>query len=222
MSDRPVLNRILDLDEQRVLGTLIEKALVTPEQYPLSLNATRIGCNQKTARDPVVEFDDRTTYGALGRLRAMDIVRELSPADSRVARYEHRLGMKLDVRNSAVVLLGVLLLRGPQTSGELRLHSHRMHEFASVEAVEDVLERLIARDPPLIIKLPRAPGQREERYAHLLGERDIASWNAAPNSGHSYTAAAAAPVWVEELAGLRAEVAALRERVAALESAREA
>lgn len=219
MSDRPALSRILDLEEQRVLGTLIEKSLVTPEQYPLSLNATRIGCNQKTARDPVVEFDDRTTYSALGRLRAMDLVRELSPADSRVARYEHRLGMKLDLRNPAVVLLGVLLLRGPQTAGELRQHSHRMHEFHSVEAVDDVLERLISRDPPLVIRLPRAPGQREERYAHLLGEREIASWHSAPISGQTFSAAAATPVWVEELAALRLQITELQQRVSALEAA---
>jgi uncharacterized protein YceH (UPF0502 family) len=204
MSERPALSRVLDLEEQRVLGTLIEKSLVTPEQYPLSVNATRIGCNQKTARDPVVEFDDRTTYSALGRLRAMDLVRELSPAESRVARYEHRLGMKLDLRNPAVVLLGVLLLRGPQTSGELRQHSHRMHEFHSVEAVDDVLERLINRDPPLVIRLPRAP------------------WHSAPISGQTFTAAAAAPVWVEEVAALRAQITQLQQRVAALEEARAA
>lgn len=216
-AERPSLSRPLDKEEQRVLGTLIEKALVTPDQYPLSLNAARVGCNQKTARDPVVDYDDRTTYAALGRLRSLDLVRELSPADSRVARYEHRLGLRLDLRQPAVVVLGLLLLRGTQTSGELRQHAHRMHEFADVDVVDDVLERLLQRLPALVVRLPRGPGQREDRYAHLLGELDPAALPAAPQGGHSYTAAAVAPVWVEELAKLRAEIAALRDRVQALE-----
>lgn len=225
MSDRPALPRPLDDVELRVLGTLIEKSLTTPDQYPLTLNSTRVGCNQKTARDPVTEFDDRSVYAALGQLRAMDVLRELSPADSRVAKYEHRLGLKLDLRNSAVAVLALLMLRGPQTPGELRQHAHRLHEFADTQAVEDVLEKLAQREPALVVRLGRAPGQREDRYAHLLGQRDAASWRALAGPAIQ-TGSFAAPstpavsglVAAQTLAELRAQVEALAERVAALEA----
>lgn len=224
MSARPALSRPLDLEELRVLGTLIEKSTTTPDQYPLSVNATRVGCNQKTARDPVVDFDERTTYAALGRLRALDLVRERSPADSRVARYEHQLGLKLDIRNGAVAVLGVLMLRGPQTAGELRQHSHRMHEFDSIEAVEDLLDRLQQRDPALVVKLPRGPGQREDRWLHLLGTAVAADYAVAPMTGTTFGVPVhAAPVPVsapglDVIARLEQALAELQTRVAQLEA----
>lgn len=231
MSDRPALPRPLDDVELRVLGTLIEKSLTTPDQYPLTVNSTRVGCNQKTARDPVTEFDERTVYAALGQLRQMEFVRELSPADSRVAKYEHRLGLKLDLRNSAVAVLGLLALRGPQTPGELRQHGHRMHEFADTDAVLEVLDKLCQRQPALAVNLGRAAGQREDRYAHLLGQKDAATWRGllggvlAPTPLSGGFAAPSQPVVsglvaANTLAELRAEVEALKARVEALEAAR--
>jgi len=201
------LPRPLDPIEQRVLGTLIEKSLTTPDQYPLSLNATRVGANQKTARDPVTEHDDRAIYGALGRLRELKFIIELSPADSRIAKYEQRLGSALDVRANAVALLGVMLLRGPQTAAELKANSQRMCSFDSLEALDDLLERLTTR--ALLIKLARAPGQREERFIHALGEVDL--------TRHPVRAAAAQN---DGLAELRAEIDALKARLSALEQAR--
>lgn len=201
------LPRPLDPIEQRVLGTLIEKSLTTPDQYPLSLNATRVGANQKTARDPVTEHDDRAIYGALGRLRELKFIIELSPADSRIAKYEQRLGSALDVRANAVALLGVMLLRGPQTAAELKANTQRMCSFDSLEALDDLLERLTTR--ALLIKLARAPGQREERFIHALGEVDL--------TRHPVRAAAAQN---DGLAELRAEIDALKARLSALEQAR--
>jgi len=201
------LPRPLDPIEQRVLGTLIEKSLTTPDQYPLSLNATRVGANQKTARDPVTEHDDRAIYGALGRLRELKFIIELSPADSRIAKYEQRLGSALDVRANAVALLGVMLLRGPQTAAELKANSQRMCSLDSLEALDDLLERLTTR--ALLIKLARAPGQREERFIHALGEVDL--------TRHPVRAAAAQN---DGLAELRAEIDALKARLSALEQAR--
>jgi len=201
------LPRPLDPIEQRVLGTLIEKSLTTPDQYPLSLNATRVGANQKTARDPVTEHDDRAIYGALGRLRELKFIIELSPADSRIAKYEQRLGSALDVRANAVALLGVMLLRGPQTAAELKANTQRMCSFDSLEALDDLLERLTTR--ALLIKLARAPGQREERFIHALGEVDL--------TRHPVRATAAQN---DGLAELRAEIDALKARVSALEQAR--
>jgi uncharacterized protein len=196
--------RPLDAVEQRVLGTLIEKSLTTPDQYPLSLNATRVGSNQKTARVPVSDFDDRAIYGALGRLRELKLVTELSPADSRIAKYEHRLGSALDVRASGVALLGVLLLRGPQTAAELKINSFRLHAFDSTEALVEVLERLAGRG--LVEELLRAPGQRETRFVHRLGPVVISD-------------AVASDALPGDIDTLRAALDALSARVAALEAA---
>ncbi len=201
-----LIARPLDAIEQRVLGTLIEKSLTTPDQYPLSLNATRVGANQKTARDPSTDYDDRAIYSALGRLREIKYLIELSPADSRIAKYEHRLGSAIDVRASGIALLGVLLLRGPQTAAELKANTFRMHPFDSVDAVEEVLGRLETRS--LAIKLSRAAGQREERYIHGLGEVDL--------TRHS-TRASSTPSSNDAITELRAEIDALKARVEALE-----
>lgn len=208
MTDIPS-HRPLDPIEQRVLGTLIEKSLTTPEQYPLSLNAARVGANQKTARDPVSDHDDRAIYGALGRLRELKFITELSPADSRIAKYEHRLGSALDVRASGVALLGVLLLRGPQTAAELKANTFRMHPFDSVEALEEVLTRLQGRN--LVIQLARAPGQREERFVHALGEVDLSRHSVRPSPSGSSNSSN------DVLNELRAEIEALKTRVSALE-----
>jgi uncharacterized protein len=167
--EKPKLVRALNAAELRVLGTLIEKSLTTPDQYPLSLNATRVGCNQKTSREPISEYDERTVGIALKDLIDLRLVKEVFPPDRGAVKYEHCLGTALDLRAPAVALLAVLMLRGPQTPGELRQNAHRLHAFADVEALIDVLDRLAARNPALLQNLGRSPGQREDRYLQLLG-----------------------------------------------------
>lgn len=226
MSDKPALPRVLYPAELRALGTLVEKSLTTPDQYPLSLNAVRVGCNQKSARDPVTEYDERAVQTALSGLSQLGLARDFIPSDSRVVRYEHKLGLKLDLRNPQVALLAVLMLRGAQTPGELRQNAGRLHNFDSVEQVIDTLERLASRTPqPLVLKIGRGPGQREDRYLHLLGDRDVAL--AAAAEAQAMAAAAPAPresrtadatMRDQELDDLRATVAALSIRVSALEA----
>lgn len=209
----PTLPRPLSASELRVLGTLVEKSLTTPEQYPLSLNATRVGCNQKTAREPVVNFDERATGMALRELIDLKLVKEVFPPDRGAVKYEHRLGMALDLRAPAVAALAMLFLRGAQTAAEIRQNCHRLHVFDTIGHLEDVLERLADRE--LVLKLERAPGQREERFVHLLGERDAALKQAAASEGRASTSQTERTSALDEL---RQEIAELRERVQQLEA----
>jgi uncharacterized protein len=162
--------RPLSLLEARVLGVLVEKSLTVPDSYPLSLNALTLGCNQKTARDPVISASDAEVQGAADALKALSLAFESS--GSRVSRYEHNLGRALALPSQSVALLATLLLRGPQTASELRAGAERLHRFADVSAVEGFLEELAGRAEdkggPLVVRLPRAPGAREPRWAHLL------------------------------------------------------
>ena len=165
---------MLDAVEVRVLGSLAEKQLTTPEYYPLTLNALRTACNQKSNRDPVVDLDDRTLVRALESLRGKQFARQVSGGDQRVPRYYHLLPERLDLEVPALAALCVLMLRGPQTSGEVRGRSGRLHPFADPAAVEAVLTGLMDRDPPLVVLLPRQPGRKERRFAHLLsGAPDV-------------------------------------------------
>ena len=165
---------MLDAVEVRVLGSLAEKQLTTPEYYPLTLNALRTACNQKSNRDPVVDLDDRTLVRALESLRGKQFARQVSGGDQRVPRYYHLLPERLDLEVPALAALCVLMLRGPQTSGEIRGRSGRLHSFADPAAVEAVLTGLMDRDPPLAVLLPRQPGRKERRFAHLLsGAPDV-------------------------------------------------
>ena len=159
---------MLDAVEVRALGSLAEKQLTTPEYYPLTLNALRTACNQKSNRDPVVDLDDRTLVRALESLRGKQFARQVSGGDQRVPRYYHLLPERLDLEVPALAALCVLMLRGPQTSGEIRGRSGRLHPFADPAAVEAVLTGLMDRDPPLVVLLPRQPGRKERRFAHLL------------------------------------------------------
>ncbi len=157
----------LSTPEVRVLGCLLEKQRTTPDQYPLSLNALRLACNQSTNRDPVVEYDDSTIRDALHRLERRRLVRLASGAGSRAAKYRHLLAegaLPLDPAEHAVMT--VLMLRGPQTPGELKQRGERLHPFVELHAVHDTLTRLIERE--LVRRLERRPGQKEERYEHLL------------------------------------------------------
>jgi uncharacterized protein len=187
--------------EARVLGVLVEKQATVPDTYPLSLNALVAGCNQKTARVPVIEATESEVLTVLDDLKSLSLVFDVSGA--RVLRYEHNVGRVLAVPGQAVALLAVLMLRGPQTAAELRLNCERLHRFADISSVEGFLEELAGKDPPRVVKLARAPGAREPRWAHLLcGEvADTAATSAA--SGDSTPGA---QVSAGELAALKSEV----------------
>ena len=156
----------LDPVQIRVLGCLIEKQRTTPEQYPLSMNALRLACNQATNRDPVVDYDEQTVRAALHALSRQELVRLASGPGSRAVKYRHLLAEKLELSGAELSLLAVLMLRGAQTLGELKQRSERMHRFGSLAEVSETLEALVGRE--LVRRLPRRAGAREERYEHAL------------------------------------------------------
>ena len=203
--------RPLSLLETRVLGVLVEKAHTVPDSYPLSLNSLTLGCNQKTARDPVLNATESEVQSALDALKVLSLVFESS--GSRVARWEHNMGRAMGLPSQSVALLAVLALRGPQTSAELRANCDRLHRFADISSVEAFLDELagrsVERGGPLVLKLPRAPGAREARWAQLLGGPiDLSALPAAPDNDDF--------VATSELAALKADQAALRAEVDAL------
>ncbi len=193
--------------EARVLGVLVEKQATVPDSYPLSLNALQAGCNQKTARAPVMDASEAELLQALEGLRELSLVYEVG--GSRVTRFAHNAPRALALPTQAVALQAVLLLRGPQTAAELRQHCERLHSFADISSVEGFLEEMAAKDPPRVRLLPRAPGAREPRWVSLLAAAPEAE--AAP----AY-AAPAGPVAPSRLDALEARVAALEAQLAAL------
>ena len=208
--------RSLSRLEARALGVLIEKALTVPDSYPLSLNSLTLGCNQKTARDPVLNAAEGEVQIALDGLKSLDLAYESS--GSRVTRYAHNCGRVLGVPSQSVALLTVLMLRGPQTVSELRANSERLHRFADLSAVEGFLDELAARPSEkggaLVMKLPRVPGSREARWAHLLcGMPDPASLVSATRETDAMPSLTDLESIRTEQAALRSEVAELRETV---------
>jgi uncharacterized protein len=203
-----MLKRDLTPLEARVLAVLVEKEHTVPDSYPLSANALTSGCNQKTARDPVMDVSEAEVLATVEELKALHLVNTVS--GSRVVRYQHNFARGIGVPGAAMALLTQLMLRGPQTAAELRQNTERLHRFADVSSVEGFLEELAEREQPFAIKLPRAPGAREARWAHLL---------CGPVASVEQAAAAAQPRDEEvalqkvELAALRAEVASLRSLV---------
>jgi uncharacterized protein YceH (UPF0502 family) len=199
---------------QRVLGTLAEKQRTVPDTYPLSLNALLAGCNQKTSRNPVLELDEAVVSTALDELKDLGLVSEVS--GSRVVRFAHHLEKSLAVPTQSGALLTVLLLRGPQTAGELRLNCERLHAFADISSVEAFLEELSSREAgALVVELPRSPGSRENRWMHLLGgplAENLAG------VGEALRATGNSAELSERVAKLEAEVAELRELLARLTS----
>lgn len=194
--------------EARVLGVLVEKAHTVPDSYPLSLNSLVAGCNQKTARDPVINATDAEVQGAVDALKSLSLAFESS--GSRVARYEHNMARAMGLPSQAVALLTVLMLRGPQTSAELRTNSERLHRFADVSSVDGFLSELAERPEekggPLVVKLPRAPGMREARWAHLMcGPVDVSNLPVAAG-GDDFVA-------TSELAAMKAQQAAMRAEI---------
>ena len=208
--------RPLTAIEARVLATLMEKARTVPDTYPLSLNLVVTGCNQKTSRDPVLNVSDAEAQTALDDLRQLSLVVESH--GSRVAKYEHNLPRVLGVPEQSAALLGLLMLRGPQTSGELRINTERWHRFADISSVEGFLDELAERSAekggPLVVRLRRAPGAREERWAHLLSG-PVDPDTMAPAGAFAPPDAATATQGAR-LAALESEVAALRATVARL------
>lgn len=193
--------------QARVLGSLIEKKETTPEQYPLTLNSLRNACNQKTARSPVTAYTEGEIGHTLRELETLDLVREAWGA--RVAKYEHLAGKALGLHSKGLALLCPLLLRGPQTPGELKTHSHRLYEFDDLDDVQYTLQRLSDHEPPLVMALPRQPGHKEIRYAHLLcGEPDI------PEPLEATTAAPGG--LTARVEALEREVEALKEQIKSL------
>jgi uncharacterized protein YceH (UPF0502 family) len=206
---------ILNPAEARVLGSLVEKALTTPDYYPLTLNALVNACNQISNRDPVVSLDEQTVVRALDRLRDARLAYLFDGAQSRVPKYGHKFGEFFQLSQPEIAALAVLLLRGPQTLGEIRGRSGRMHEFATLDEAEAVLEGLGARQPrPLVARLPRQPGLKEQRYTHLLCGAPAPAAPAAAPAPEPATLAVRAEN--ERIARLEAETAALRAEMADL------
>ena len=195
----------LTLLETRALGTLVEKARTVPDAYPLTLNALVAGCNQKSSRDPVMHASEAEVQAALDSLKRYNLALESS--GGRVARYAHNLERALQVPEQAAALLAVLMLRGPQTAGELRINCDRLHRFADISALEAFLEELAARATgPLVTQLPRLPGARENRWTHLLS-------GAPQTESVSPHAASAGDVSLGELAALKGSVARIEHEM---------
>jgi uncharacterized protein len=191
--------------EVRVLGSLVEKEAATPEYYPLSLNALCAACNQKSNREPVVSLDEDSVLGAVESLRAKGLVLRTSGGDHRVPKYGHRAGEVFNFDRREQAILCVLMLRGPQTVGELRGRTERLHTFDGLAEVESTLDRLMERTPPLVQKLGRRPGEKEPRFAHLLsGEIAVQAQQAQP---------AVAP---EHRAAVEDRIARIEEQIAEL------
>jgi uncharacterized protein len=192
----------------RVLGSLVEKEITTPEYYPLSLNALANACNQKNNREPVMNLDEDQIRQALHQLEDDGLAGPARGTDSRVAKYEHRMQEVFNFTRGEIAVVCVLLLRGPQTPGELRGRGERMHRFEELSDVQSTLQRLMQREPPLVKVLPRQPGTKEARYAHLFSGE--------PAEVVVYTEATESARRGAGLGQLEAEIAALREEVAEL------
>jgi uncharacterized protein len=205
--------RPLSSAEARVLAVLVEKQHTVPDSYPLSLNALTLGCNQKTAREPVMQLSEADVLQAVNGLKELSLVNEVS--GNRVVRFDHNAARGLGVPSQSVALLTMLMLRGPQTSAELRLHTERLHRFADLSSVEGFLEELAAKTPVRVVKLPRGPGEREPRWAHLLcGEPVMPA--AAPGHTSAAMADETGASWRQELAAVKAEQQRLSDEVATL------
>lgn len=207
--------------EVRVLGALIEKEMTTPDYYPLSLNALTNACNQTSNRDPVVQYDEATVAHAIETLRVRSLVRALQQSGSRVSKYRHLVSETLGLTTRYTAVLGVLMLRGPQTLAELKTRGSRLANFASLEEVESALNAMMERQPsPLVARLPRQPGQKEVRYAHLLAgevtfnapEPPVARARAEPEADRISALEDAMNDLRKEVADLRAQLDAFRKQ----------
>ncbi len=213
MSTEP---NLLDVFEARVLAVLVEKEAVTPDAYPLSLNALVAGCNQLTSREPVMQLSSEAVEAALATLADKKLVHTVHQAGARVPKFEHRLRIVHAIERAHAVLLALLMLRGAQTVGELRQRSERLHAFESADEIESALQFLIDKFPPLVARLARAPGMKEPRYAHLLcGEEAVAqSASASAFAPGAEVEFAGTMKLLERIATLEAEILALKDELA--------
>ena len=225
---------LLDANEVRVLGALIEKEITTPEYYPLSLNALVNACNQKSSRDPVMQLDEIGVQRALSHLEELQLVRQVY--DSRVPKFEHQARSRIDLRRPEIAVLCLLILRGPQTPGELRNRSERLYTFDDIASVQSTLERML-REPgeedsaqrreqgPLVVLLPRQPGEKEARYAHTLSgvpevtRREVASVPVLAPVGAPAEDAGRLAQLEEQVTALRSQLESALGRLARLEEA---
>jgi uncharacterized protein YceH (UPF0502 family) len=203
---------VLDSAEARVLGSLIEKEITTPDYYPLSLNAIVNACNQKSNREPVMELDEHGVAQALRRLQEKGLARPADNWDSRVSKYEHSVQEAFNFDRRETAILCVLLLRGAQTPGELRGRSERLHRFDDLTEVQSALQRLITREPPLVKMLSRKPGTKEARYAHLLSG-DVEDRESQPTP---VLTSSPSPSGADRIERLESEMEELRKEVADL------
>jgi len=201
----------LDPFEVRVLAVLAEKEALTPDNYPLSLNAITNGCNQLSSRDPVMQLSEETVMEVLQRLMQRKLVNGITQAGARVTKYEHRMRIKWTLEQDKVAVLAILMLRGLQTAGEIRSRSGRLHDFKSVQEVENCLQFLIDKYPPVAAKLALAPGTKEPRYGHLLsGDAALAQQESAFGSVSAPAQGGRTAYLEQEVACLRAEVDSLK------------
>ena len=210
----------LDEVSVRVLGALIEKEFTTPDNYPLTLNALTAACNQASNRDPVMNLDDGTVKGALDKLTRRSLARGVHRGDARVMRYRQELSDHLHIHKPELAALCVLMLRGPQTVGEIRTRTNRMAEFVDLKHVEITLDSLMTLSTPLVVQLPRRPGQKEVRYAHLLSGEPSAEMMEQADSAEAATVRR--PQISERVDALEQEVGSLRGEVAELRAQLEA
>lgn len=167
--DTPQTLPVLTDTELRVLGSLMEKSKTTPDYYPMTLNGLTVACNQKTARKPVVDYDDNTVMQALDTLKRKGLISTATGGSSRAIKYKHNFGIVFPVVPAEVAVICLLILRGPQTPGEINTNSGRLYEFEDLDEVNSMLEKLAGGDMPYVVQLPKRPGQKEVRYRHLLG-----------------------------------------------------
>lgn len=205
--DTPKNLPVLDATELRVLGSLIEKSRTTPEYYPMSINGLTAACNQKTSRKPVVQYDEETVALTLDSLKKRGLVSTATGGSSRTVKFKHNFAIVFPVVPAELSLICLLMLRGPQTPGELNTNSGRLYEFETIDDVQQTMEKLAADEPPYVMQLPRRPGQKEVRYAHLLaGEPQIPEDDTEQPIIHSAS-------------GLEARVSKLEEELAEMKTA---
>ena len=200
----------LTAEQLRVLGALVEKEATVPDTYPMTLNGLQTACNQKNSREPVTDYDTSTVQRTLDQLKAADLVRFVHPSHgARSTKFRHVLDDRLDLDRAELALLSVLMLRGPQTVGELRSRTERAHDFPDLDTMVEILEDLAGRDEPLVVLLPRFPGQKETRWMHLLGGEVEPEELAARHASRPEPAGQLSGELSERLSELEARVAAL-------------
>ena len=214
------MDRALTVNEVRVLGSLVEKEITTPDNYPMTMNGLTNACNQSSNREPVMQLTEEDVTAAVEGLRHQNLARVIKTSGSRVNKVQQLMATRMDLEPAEVALLTTLMLRGPQTAGELRTRSDRLHAFDSLEAVDAPLNVLITRNPPLVARLPRHPGQKEQRFAHLMAGEPVyddtppvvASLSSTPRIDRVERLEEAVAALQSEVAEMRAELERFRKQ----------